>query len=113
MTFYEWLMAQRHRPDLVGRFALKAEADLNFPVRVRKLHVLLTYYKPSPWLRTMIKLSHAEYRAYRRQRAVNEKELRGFDTLPKSPSSFITTPVHELVLPKRRFWKKQIPKVIS
>jgi len=112
MTFYEWLMAQRHRSDLVGRFALKAEADLNFPVRVRKLHVLLKYYKPSPWLRTMVKMSHREWREHRRGEI--SKAVEQFDRLHGAcragKVTFLMTTSSTTHVPRvdaRRFWPEK------
>jgi uncharacterized protein YozE (UPF0346 family) len=63
--FFEWLLAQRERRDMIGGFALLASQDRNFPRTARRLYKLLRYCGDNAMLRDCMKKAHAEYRARR------------------------------------------------
>lgn len=67
--FYAWLSAQRARPDDIGRFATFVSADKTFPRRSHRLYLLLKYCGGNAELRRLVKLSHAEWRRVRDERA--------------------------------------------
>ncbi len=61
--FYQWLLAQRERTDDVGRCALLASQDPQFPKDLQRLYKLLRHYDDRPELRELI---NAEWRRVRR-----------------------------------------------